>query len=326
MEPKIFISYKRVDKEKVFKIKDFIEKQISAKTWIDLDGIESDAQFVNVIIQAINRCEIFLFMYSSTHSAIVDYEKDWTVKEINFASKKGKRIVFINIDNTPLTDWFEFTFGTKQQVDGTSQSQLLKLCNDLNIWLRQSSVKHNTQKSNIINGHEYVDLGLPSGLKWATCNIGAKTPKEPGEYFAWGETQTKATYYQTVNSGRDIEDFSGNELYDVARKKWGATWRMPTSKDFQELIDCCKWELISPYGDEDYKVTGPNGNSLILPAAGGMGGGIKTGVGEVGEYWSSTPSDIDHNRRACHLYFTNSRHKVETAFRNDGQTIRAVSE
>lgn len=132
---RIFISYKRVDKEKVFKIKDHIEAAIGEKCWIDLDGIESDAQFKNVIIKAINECEIVLFMYSKAHSKIVDFEKDWTVRELNFAQKKNKRIVFVNLDRSSLTDTFEFDYGTKQQIDALSQQALLRLIEDLKKWL-----------------------------------------------------------------------------------------------------------------------------------------------------------------------------------------------
>ena len=103
---RIFISYKRVDKDKVFRIKDQIESSIGEKCWIDLDGIESDAQFANVIINAINNSEVFLFMYSSAYSKITDYKNDWTIRELVFAQHKKKRIVFVNIDSSELTDWF----------------------------------------------------------------------------------------------------------------------------------------------------------------------------------------------------------------------------
>lgn len=150
----IFISYKRKDKEKVFAIKDYIEKNVGVSCWIDLDGIESDAQFANVIIKAINDAQVFLFMYSASHVEIDDFDSDWTVREINFAQKRKKRIVFINIDGTPLTDWFEFTFGTKQQVDATSDIAKHKLCNDLRKWLK---IKSNNP---CISGDKYtVDLG-----------------------------------------------------------------------------------------------------------------------------------------------------------------------
>ena len=132
---RIFISYKRVDKDKVFRIKDQIEAAISEKCWIDLDGIESDAQFTNVIINAINECEVFLFMYSKSHNKIVDYENDWTIRELNFAQEKKKRIVFVNIDGSQLSDWTKLFFGTKQQVNGRDAVGLEKLCNDLANWL-----------------------------------------------------------------------------------------------------------------------------------------------------------------------------------------------
>lgn len=92
---RIFISYKRADKEKVFTIKEEIESALGERCWIDIDGIESDAQFKNVIISAINDCEIVLFMYSKTHSKIVDFEKDWTVRELNFASKKTNALFLL---------------------------------------------------------------------------------------------------------------------------------------------------------------------------------------------------------------------------------------
>ena len=148
---RIFISYKRVDKDKVFRIKDQIESSLGEKCWIDLDGIESDAQFKNVIIKAINECEIVLFMYSKAHSKIVDFEKDWTVRELNFAQKRGKRIVFVNLDRSVLSDIFEFDYGTKQQVDGLSKESLNHLCEDLSKWLGINSQEvstHNETSSN----------------------------------------------------------------------------------------------------------------------------------------------------------------------------------
>lgn len=136
VEFKIFISYKRVDKDSVFSIKNVIEQKTGKRCWIDLDGIESDAQFANVIIKAIKNAQVFLFMYSHAHSEIEDYDTDWTVREINFAQKKRKRIVFVNIDSSPLTDWFELMFGTKQQIDASSKVLMEKLCKDLVRWLK----------------------------------------------------------------------------------------------------------------------------------------------------------------------------------------------
>lgn len=132
---RIFISYKRVDKERVFSIKEKIEKQTGWRCWIDLDGIESDAYFTSVIIDAVNNAEVFLFMYSSAHLTIPDYESDWTIREIMFAHNKKKRIVFINIDKTELTDWFLLMFGLKQRVDASSEIAMERLCLDIKEWL-----------------------------------------------------------------------------------------------------------------------------------------------------------------------------------------------
>lgn len=132
----IFISYKRKDKETVFKLKDYIEKNVGVHCWIDLDGIESDAQFANVIIKAINDANVFMFMYSHAHGEIEDYNTDWTVREVNFAQTKKKRIVFVNIDGAALTDWFVLMFGTKQQIDASSTIAMQKLCKDVKKWLK----------------------------------------------------------------------------------------------------------------------------------------------------------------------------------------------
>ena len=354
MSEKVFISYKRVDKDRVFAIKDFIEKGLGGDVdgknycWIDLEGIESDAQFANVIIRAINRADIFLFMYSSAHSEIVNFDKDWTVREINFAEKKDKRIVFVNIDGSSLSDWFELLFGTKQQVDGTDEEALQRLCNDMRKWLGLSSeskavsaaggkgIGSSTKADSggapkvtksIINGHEYVDLGLPSGLKWATCNVGASSPEEYGDYYAWGEVETKSSYTveNSVTYGKSISDISGNPSYDVARKKWGSSWRLPTMDEFEELQYKCKWKRITQGSKECYKVIGPNGNSIFLSAAGFCCGSKLYNAGKFGYYWSSSPHE-SYDNYAYYSYFLSSYFGGKSIYSYYGQSVRPVSE
>ena len=313
-----------------------------------MEGIESDAQFANVIIRAINRADIFLFMYSATHSEIVDFENDWTVKEINFAQMMKKRIVFVNIDGSALSDWFALLFGTKQQVDGTDEEALQRLCNDMRKWLGLSSeskavstaggkgigsstkadsgVAQKVTKS-IINGHEYVDLGLPSGLKWATCNVGASSPEEYGDYYAWGEIKTKEDYSKSNSKtyGKSMSDISGNSTYDVARAKWGGSWRLPTKKELEELKNKCKWEWTTINGKKGYKVTGPNGNSIFLPAAGYRSGLSLYYAGEYGYCCSSTPYE-SNDFYAYYLDFISSYHDVGRNRRYYGLSVRPVSE
>ena len=97
-----------------------------------------------------------------------------------------------------------------------------------------------------INGYEYVDLGLPSGLKWATHNIGAAAPNERGDYFAWGEINTKAEFTEMncTSYGLNMQDIAGDPQYDAARANWGATWKVPSKKDFEELMNECTWEWM----------------------------------------------------------------------------------
>ena len=152
---RIFISYKRVDKERVFAIKDGIKKATDEDCWIDLYGIESDEQFSNVIVKAINRCEVFLFMYSKEHAKITDFEEDWTIKEITFAKEKKKRIVIVNIDDTPLIDQFLFEFPRKQRIDASDASALARLYKDLCSWLKIDTTKLN--QNQISDGGQLKD-------------------------------------------------------------------------------------------------------------------------------------------------------------------------
>ena len=186
--------------------------------------------------------------------------------------------------------------------------------------------KRKLEKSEfIINGHEYVDLGLPSGLKWATCNVGANSPEEYGDYYAWGETKDEYTEENSYTYGVKMNDISGNPKYDVARKKWGGKWRMPTYDEMEELIEKCSWEWIEQNGTNSYKVTGPNGNSIFLPAAGIRYGSSLHDAGSVGYYWSSTPRE-DFDYGAYYLAFLSYFHSMGYGVRYDGLSVRPVLE
>ena len=134
MDKKVFISYSREDKNKVFKIKDEIEQHIGNECWIDLTGIESDKEFSDVIISAINQCEVFVFMYSTKSSV-----SPWTKKELNFAEKKKKRIVFVNIDNSELADWFLFNYSNHDIISYSKKEQMEKLLRDMESWFGKAS-------------------------------------------------------------------------------------------------------------------------------------------------------------------------------------------
>lgn len=161
-----------------------------------------------------------------------------------------------------------------------------------------------SEPTGMTEGHGWIDLGLPSGLKWATCNVGASTPSELGEGYAWGETTIKTKDEYTWQSYRfrlegDSEDnvklkkyntesirgivdnkMKLDECDDIAHVKWGGNWRMPTSEDINELLDNCTFEWGSLDGVKGCKVTSRiNGKSFFLPKTHQIGGA---------EYWTST--------------------------------------
>lgn len=142
------------------------------------------------------------------------------------------------------------------------------------------------------NGHYYVDLGLPSGLKWATCNVGANSPEQYGNYYAWAEINQKSTYTfeNSVAIDREvIYDISEITMYDAAKAIWGGDWRLPSSTEFSELQNNCEWELSSLNGVRGYRVIGRNGNSIFIPFAGGYQDDVCYDSGEASYLWSSTP-------------------------------------
>ena len=176
------------------------------------------------------------------------------------------------------------------------------------------------------NGHDWVDLGLPSGLKWATCNVGASSPSDYGDYYAWGEISTKGSYDRdnSTTYGKEISDIAGNSTYDVARAEWHGSWRLPTEKEFQELIDNCEWEWTTQDGHKGYKVTSKkNGNSIFLPAADWRHGASPADLGSCGRYWSATPDESNANG-AYYLDFGEGRRSTHWGSRYCGRSVRPV--
>jgi len=144
------------------------------------------------------------------------------------------------------------------------------------------------------NHPHMIDLGLPSGTKWACCNVGASAPEEYGNYYAWGETQPKSVYdrdtYQFytntgyVNIGSDIAGTS----YDAATANWGAPWRMPSEAQIQELVNNTTSTWTTENGVYGRKFTGSNGGTVFLPAVGYRSYSFLINAGSYGYYWSST--------------------------------------
>lgn len=186
---------------------------------------------------------------------------------------------------------------------------------------------------NFINGHEYVDLGLPSGLKWATCNVGASSPEGYGGYYAWGETEEKYDYdwdtYKYYNNNTGYVNIGSNisgTQYDVAHVKWGGSWRMPTRDEINELVNNCTWKWTTQNGVNGQLVIGPNGNSIFLPAAGYRRGTDFNGRGSYGRYWSASLYERLSDG-AYDLRFDSGGSYWNSWYnRNSGLTVRPVTE
>ncbi len=192
-----------------------------------------------------------------------------------------------------------------------------------------------------ISEHEYVDLGLPSGTLWATCNVGASSPEGYGDYFAWGETEPKEdysweTYKHCQGNASTLTKYCPNEYYgivdnkttlepldDAATVNWGSNWRTPTLADLLELHNHCTWESVGiNSGQYGYRVIGKNGNSIFLPAAGYYYGTTLYHPNEVGLYTSANLHE-DSFLDASGFAFGKSGTQLRGA-RESGRTVRPV--
>lgn len=195
-----------------------------------------------------------------------------------------------------------------------------------------------------LNVHEYVDLGLPSGTLWATCNVGADTPEDYGDYFAWGETQTKSTYIWSnykycIGDYDQLSKYCNDPSYgfhgftdnltallpedDAAKASWGDGWCMPTYDQWEELYRNTSNTWITQNGVNGRLFTSANGGSLFLPAAGGRWYDELYFVGYGGYYWSSSLS-TGGPHGAWDFYFDSVDYGMYYGSRFRGFTIRPV--
>ena len=196
------------------------------------------------------------------------------------------------------------------------------------------------------DGHDYIDLGLPSGTLWATTNVGATAPEEYGDYFAWGETAPKdvydwSTYKWCMGSNTTMTKYCTNSSYgyngfvdnkteldpedDAATAAWGAEWRMPSKDQMEELYNNCTSEWTTRNGVNGRLFTSNiNGASLFLPAAGYRWDGELSGAGSRGYYWSR-PLVSSYPSSAYYLYFDSGYVSWNYNWsRYLGQSVRAV--
>lgn len=205
--------------------------------------------------------------------------------------------------------------------------------------------EHGSNSGNgIYNGHEYVDLGLPSGTLWATCNVGANTISDYGNYFAWGETTTKTTYNWTtykycIGDPQNLTKYctrssSGNNGFtdnltimqsmdDAATAQWGNGWGTPTKMQWEELKDNTTVTWTTHGGVNGRRFTASNGNSLFLPASGRYWENELYTVDSFGDYWSSS-LDTNYPGNAWYFGFNSSDYQSKKSIRSNGHSVRPV--
>lgn len=178
-----------------------------------------------------------------------------------------------------------------------------------------------------------VDMGL--SVKWATCNLGAETPRGSGDFYAWGETAVKAdysgdTYYWSANPTKYTERFILNRQLDAGddavQALLGGSWRMPTFAEMNELVQQCDWQWTTLDGVNGYRVTSrTTGGSIFLPAAGYKEGQEVLFAGSAGRYWTATRHPY-HANCAMELFFSSDFHYAYFYRRLRGYPIRPVCE
>ena len=194
--------------------------------------------------------------------------------------------------------------------------------------------------------YTYVDLGLPSGTKWATYNVGATKPTEYGDDFAWGETKPKVYYgwetykwcngsehsmtkyctqskYGTVDSKRVLETED-----DAATANWGSAWRMPTEEELDELVEGCDWKWVWDFNGSGVSgrlgTSKKNGATIFLPAASSRIGTALIGAGRSGSYWSSSLREDDSRFAYCLTFNEDVNFYRSSKYRDNGPSVRAV--
>ena len=195
---------------------------------------------------------------------------------------------------------------------------------------RSVTPSNSVQKFSCPDGNHphMIDLGLPSGTKWACCNLGASTPEQSGNYYRWGETKpvkegdTNATYpYMDVDIGNNI----AGTKYDAATANWGASWRMPTENQMKELMDNCTYKWTTLNGVKGAKVTGRKGRTIFFPASGSRRSSSLFNldyVGSYGYYWSASPNSSDYGHL---LFFYSSTWICSQGNRDSGFPVRPVA-
>ena len=302
------------------------------------DGIGSDVDFGP--FTPVN--QMIVGTWYKTKSETITFNEDGTTDYVegatyNFLPYQGT-IVIYNAAGVPVN-----IYKVHNVADGTMIVSTLG-SETFSVW---SGTKPQPQPV-VDDEHEWVDLGLPSGTLWATCNVGASKPEEYGDYFAWGETEPKEDYswstYKWCNGAQStLTKYCTSSSYgtvdnkieleagdDAATVHWGSNWQMPSVEQIEELIsgNYTTISKITQDGVYGCKITSSsNGNSIFFPAGGlygWSGSSSLTFVGTEGHYWSRTLSTSNNNKARRFSFDWGDHNTEDNRYRNLGVNVRPV--
>ena len=306
---------------------DYATFNVNKLLTISNDSIEPYASFITAVCTVALSSESNVKTFSVTPEVGVCYSKDNTVPTIeDDCLSLGSELK-------------SYTFTLESLMSGTTYyfRTYVKLAGGV---FYGDVVNAKTNKSKTINGHRFIDLGLPSGLLWAETNIGAKTAAGYGNFYTWGETSTKRTYlndnyfdYNCKIYNNDKGKKTLEKQHDAACVNWGDSCRMPTRDEFAELHNSanCTWTWTSMTTSDGSSINGyqvtsvKNGNSIFLPASGSPNYRSLIGRGSAGLYWSSTLYP-DFNTHAYYFSFSSWRYNLTGTLRYHGHSVRPVAE
>ena len=234
------------------------------------------------------------------------------------------------------------------RINGSLGERLLIWASLIKLLAKRINSKVRNNKTEIANGQLYVDLGLPSGLKWAKCNVGAEKETDYGYYFMWGDIEDKSydecswESYKYCNWSYDtLTKYNTFPLFgekpddktkldsedDAATQIMDGDWRMPTQTEIQELLENTENEWVEDYNGSGVNgrkfISKNNGNSIFIPAAGICRDGSLDYVGSSGGVWSSSLKD-DYPNLAWYLYFNSGDCYIYGSRRCIGRSVRGV--
>lgn len=328
MNHNIFISYSSKQKSIADGVCHYLEEN-GFKCWMAPRDIPAGSEYTDLIVKAIKSSNVVVLIYSQSAGV-----SRWVKSEINIAFSSDKPILPFRIDETRVVEAFEI-LNQIHWIDAFPQyaDRLPDLLNSVCGFLGRQPQKvsnererlatdrkakeeaererlEREQKTKQTNGHEYVDLGLPSGTLWATCNVGANKPEDYGDYFAWGEINTKSVYdwntykytngdYNKLTKYCDRRGYGNNGFTDAlielqtsddpATTNWGDGWNTPSKDQWDELLanTTCVWATCNGVGGMSF-TSKQNGQTLFLPSAGYRGNSLLSFAGDDGYYWSSS--------------------------------------